>query len=184
MTISDHLDMVGVTLMASWRKTRKVNGDDLQLRIQNTIRPWKSGKFLPISQRGWSVNCYAYSKVWFRSKCIDLRICDTNSITSLCKSWIYQDLLVKPEEMILHRPHHHGGLGLHSVKYKALAGFITTFLQTAANPAYRQNLLHSVLFRKYILEETDVPGVPDTIPPYFTTEFFSIIRKVKVEIQC
>ena len=59
MTISDHLDMVGVTLMASWAKTRKINGDALQLRIQNTIRPWKAGKFLPITQRGWSINCYA-----------------------------------------------------------------------------------------------------------------------------
>ena len=58
MTISDHLDMVSVTLMASWAKTRKVNGDDLQLCIQNSIRPWKAGKFLPIAQRGWSINCY------------------------------------------------------------------------------------------------------------------------------
>ena len=151
MTISDHLDMVGVTLMASWHKTRKANGDALQLRIQNTIRPWKAGKFLPLTQRGWSVNTYALSKIWFRSKSIDLRVCDVNNITSSCKSWIYQDILVKPEEMILHRPHHHGGLGLHSVKYKALAGFITTFIQTAANPVYRQNLLHSALFRKYVL---------------------------------
>ena len=181
MTISDHLDMVGVTLMASWHKTRKANGDALQLRIQNTIRPWKAGKFLPLTQRGWSVNTYALSKIWFRSKSIDLRVCDVNNITSSCKSWIYQDILVKPEEMILHRPHHHGGLGLHSVKYKALAGFITKFIQTAANPVYRQNLLHSALFRKYVLEEIDVPGVPDTLPPYFTKDLFTIIKKVKSE---
>ena len=65
MTLSDHLDMVGVTLMATWVKTRKVNGDALQLKIQNTICPWKSGKFLPTTQRGRSLNCYALSKVWF-----------------------------------------------------------------------------------------------------------------------
>ena len=181
MTISDHLDMVGVTLMASWSKTRKVNGDALQLRVQNTIRPWKAGKFLPITQRGWSINCYALSKIWFRTKCIDLRVCDIKSITSSYKSWLYQDTLAKPEEMVLHRPHNHGGLGIHSVKYKALAGLITTFLQTAANPAFRTNLLHSLLFRKFILEEDDVPGVPDQLPPYFTQELFNIINTAKAD---
>ena len=80
--------------------------------------------------------------------------------------------------MVLHRPHDQGGLGLHSVKYKALAGFITSFLQTAANPRYHRNLLHSLLFRKYILEEDDVPGVPIQAPPYFSQELFTIIRNV------
>ena len=39
-------------------------------------------------------------------------MCDINRITSTYKSWLYQDMLCKPEEMVLHRPHHHGGLGL------------------------------------------------------------------------
>ena len=39
MTLSDHLDMVGVILMCSWSKTRKVNGDELQKREENTVRP-------------------------------------------------------------------------------------------------------------------------------------------------
>ena len=108
MTLSDHLDMVGVTLMASWAKTRKANGDALQLKVKNTINPWKAGKFLPKTQRGWSLNCYALSKVWFKAKSVDLRVADLKSITSSCKSWLYQDLLAKPEEMILHRPPHYG----------------------------------------------------------------------------
>jgi hypothetical protein len=37
MTLSDHLDMVGVTLMASWVKTRKANGDALQLNIKKIL---------------------------------------------------------------------------------------------------------------------------------------------------
>ena len=87
-------------------------------------------------------------------------------------------MFAKPEEMVLHRPHHYGGLGLHPVKYKALAGFITTFLQTAANPSFRPNLLHSLLYRKHVLGE-DVFGAPDTCPPYLSEEFFSIIKKSK-----
>ena len=180
MTLSDHLDMVGVTLMATWGKSRKANGDVLQQRIENTVRPWRSGKFMPVTQRGWSLNSYALSKVWFKTKCVDLRVCDIDNITKSCKSWLYQDMLAKPEPMILHRPHHHGGIGLHSVKYKAMAGFITTFLQTAANPSFQQNLLHSLLFRKYVLDE-DVPSAPNPPPPYFTQDLFNVIRKVKDE---
>ena len=81
MTLSDHLDMVGVTLMASWAKTRKVNGEAIQQRIDNTIRPWKAGKFMPVTQRGWSLNSFALSKIWFRTKCVELRVCDINKIT-------------------------------------------------------------------------------------------------------
>ena len=83
--------------------------------------------------------------------------------------------------MVLHWPHDHGFLELHSVKYKALVVFITTFLQTAANPVFRSNLLHSLLFRKYILEEDDVPGAPSQPPPYFTQELFNLIKAVKAE---
>ena len=82
--------------------------------------------------------------------------------------------------MILHRPHQHGGLGLHPVKYKAMAGYITTFIQTAANPKFQSNLLHSLLYRKHVLGE-DVPGAPNPPPPYLTPELFSTIRKVKEE---
>ena len=89
-------------------------------------------------------------------------------------------MLAKPEEFVLHRPHHSGGLGIHHVKYKALAGYITTFLQTAANPAFITNLLHSLLYKKFILGE-EVPCAPDPPPPYFSQEFFYIIRKAKEE---
>ena len=47
-------------------------------------------------------------------------------------------MFAKPKEMVLHRPHSYGGIGLQSVKYKALACYISTFMQTAANPTYRQ----------------------------------------------
>ena len=48
-----------------------------------------------------------------------------------------------------------------------MAGFITTFLQTAANPSFHQNLLHNLLYRKYVLHE-EVPEAPTPPPPYFS----------------
>jgi hypothetical protein len=151
MTLSDHLDMVGVTLKATWQQTRKVNGDALQQQVENTVRPWKAGKFMPITQRSWSLNSFALSKVWFRTRCVNLRECDFKKINSACKSWLYQDKFAKANEMVLHRHHSYGRLGLHSVKYKAMAGFITTFLQTAANLNFQPNLLHNLLYRKLYL---------------------------------
>ena len=79
MTLSDHLDMVGVTLLASWPKTRKANGDALQQRVENNVRPWKGGKFMPVT-----INNFALSKVWFRARCVDLRVCGMKNITSNC----------------------------------------------------------------------------------------------------
>ena len=98
MVLSDQLDMVGVILKATHTQTSKANGDELQSRVKNTIGPWQTGKFMPLTQRPWSVNCYALSKVWFRSYCIDLRLLDFSSINSKIKSWLYADQLIKPEE--------------------------------------------------------------------------------------
>ena len=60
MTISDHLEMLGVELRATWSQTRKANGDICQTRVGNTIRQWKAGKFMHLTQRSWSLNNTAY----------------------------------------------------------------------------------------------------------------------------
>ena len=59
-----------------------------------------------------------------------------------------------------------------------MAGFITTFLRTAANPSFHQNLLHNLLYRKYVLHE-EVPEAPTPPPPYFSQELFDTIREAK-----
>ena len=90
--LSDRLSMVGVELLASWQQTRKINNDELQSRVKSTIGAWKSGKFLPLACRPFSVNSYCLSKVWFRTHSVDLRVGDIQAISSVCKSWIYQDM--------------------------------------------------------------------------------------------
>ena len=37
MVLSDHLDMVGIQLMANYQKTRKLNCDNMQTKVQNII---------------------------------------------------------------------------------------------------------------------------------------------------
>ena len=105
---------------------------------------------------------YCLSKVWFKTHSVDLREMDYKSITSTIKSWIYADMLLKPEDLVLHRRVSEGGLGLHHVKIKAQAGLIRSFLETACMPQYKASLFHQLLFRYHILDEKSVgdPGFP------------------------
>ena len=178
MEISESLEIVGVELKALWSQSRKTNGDSIQSRVSNRINSWKSGKFMDLSCRPWSLNSYALSRVWFKCHTVDLRIADISGITSKIKSWLFQDLLEKPQEFVLYRPINMGGLGLQQVKYKALATLIKSFMETAANPAYRQNLLHSALYRYYVLKDDSIDKVPP-LPPYYSLNFFETIRQIK-----
>ena len=179
MLMSDHLDMVGVELRATHTQTRKVNGDIIQDRVQKIIGAWRSGKFMPLSQRPWSINTYCLSKVWYKSNVIDLRVADISSINSKVKSWLYADQFEKPEELIIFRPTSMGGLNMHNVKYKSLSMLIRSFLETAANPNYLHSLYHTALFNHHVLLDQSWPD--PGIPPYFSQEFFSTIRHVHLQ---
>ena len=165
MILSDHLDMVGVQLKATWTQTRKANCDIVQQRVTSTINGWKAGKFMPLVLRPWSVNSYVMSKVWFRCGSVDQRVGDISAINSSVKSWLYADLFEKPSEAVMCRPPSYGGLGVASVKHRALAVLIKTFLETAAIPKFRHSLLHSLMFRYHVLGDSSVPD-PGYLPYY------------------
>ena len=132
-----------------------------------------------LSMRSWSLNQHCLSKVWFRSHSVDLRVMDVSNITSSVKSWLYADQLIKPEELIMSRPPTFGGLGVHNVKWKAIAGLIRTFLETACIPKFQTSLYHSQLYRYHVLDDQSLsnPGYP----PFYNAEFFNIIRRVHRE---
>ena len=179
MVISDHLDMLGVQLKATWTQTRKANGDIIQQRVSNTINSWKAGKFMPLTMRPWSINSFVLAKVWFRCGSVDLRVGDINAINSSIKSWLYADLFEKPSEMVMCRPASYGGLGVSSVKFKAMAALIQTFMETSANPKFRKSLLHSAMYRYHVLSDTSIPN-PGYLPCY-PASFFDTIRRVHLE---
>ena len=106
--------MLGVELRSSWTLTRKINGETLQSRIENTISQWKSGTFMLLNMRRWSLN-----STRFRTHSMDIRIQDVKKITSLVKSWLYAYQFSKPEELVMYRPPSYRGLGILNVKKKA-----------------------------------------------------------------
>ena len=172
--LSDHLDFVGVELRDTFIQTRKANGDQLQSRIKNTVGPWKTGKFMPLTLRPYSANTYALSKVWFKCSSINLRVQDINTINSQVKGWLYQDCFEKPSETVLYRDSTDGGLGLFNVKIRSLALLIRSFLETALHPAFRHSLYHEALFRYHVLNDDSVPN--PGFPPYYDAEFFNTLK--------
>ena len=74
------------------------------------------------------------------------------------------------------RPASYGGLGVTSVKFKAQAILIKTFLETAAIPKFRHSLLHSNLFRFHVLGDRSIPN-PGYLP-YYQPSFFNTIKYV------
>ena len=177
MKLCKSLAMVGVDLTASWQGTRKKNNDELLKRVNTCIGAWKSGKFMPLVSRPFSINTFCTSKVWFRTGSIDLRAADIVAITSKLKSYCYQDLFQKPSEVLLYRRVEEGGLGLFHVKSKAQAHLISTFIQTAASIRYRTCLFHSWLFRFHVLGDTSLPDPGYT--PYYDRNFFDLIKYAK-----
>ena len=175
-SLSDHLDMLGVTLKATYIATRKVNGDELQERIKNVVGPWRSGKFMPLTMRPHSLNCYAFSKLWHKCTTTDLRVGDIMAINKQAESWLYADLLERPGELALYRHTSNGGLGLFNIQLRALANLINSFLETACNPKFRRNQYHEALFNHNVLENT--PSINLDIPPYFKGDFFPAIKRI------
>ena len=179
MSLSDHLDMLGVELRATWIQTRKANCDILQEKVDKTVRQWKSGKFMPLTMRPWSMNSYCLPKIWFKSHFVDLRQLDINKIHSHVKSWVYGDQFLKPEEKVLFRPPSYGGLGVHHAKLKAQAALTRSFLETACHPNFIHSLYHSNLYNFHVLRETSIPD--PGFPPFYPKDFFEKIREVHLE---
>ena len=96
VALSDHLDMVGVQLKATYAQTKKINGDALQDRVSKVVGPWKGGKFMSLTLRPSSLSCYCSSKLWFKCGSIDLRVADIKKITSNMRSWLFADQLEHP----------------------------------------------------------------------------------------
>ena len=177
LKLSDRLSMVGVELTATWQSTRKLNNDDLLDKVQKCIGSWRSGKFLPLVCRPFSINTFYLSKVWFRSGSVDLRAGDISAINSKIKSYCYQDMYQKPSEVLLFRTVEEGGLGLHHLQSKAQAHLIATFLQTVSGSHFQQSLFHSWLYRYHIESQTQLPDPGYT--PYYDKKFFTIIKEVE-----
>ena len=70
-----------------------------------------------------------------------------------------------------------GGLGVYNVKMRAMAMLLHAFLSQAISPCYKSNVYYTTLYRWHVLEDRDLPN--PGCPPYYSLNFFSIIRDVR-----
>ena len=169
--------MIGVKLFGSYQKTRQANFQDIVEKVQRTISHWKSGRFMPLVNRPYSLNLFCLSKVWFKCSSLNMRVSDINKISSSLKSFLFADQLEKPPEHVLCRSRKMGGLGLVNVESKATALLIKSFLETAINSNFLKSEYHEALYFWYVEERRDI--VQPIQPPYYNNEFFAIIKKTK-----
>ena len=109
---------------------------------------------------------------------IDMRVGDTNKITSTVKSWIYQPQLVKPQESLLYRDIKEGGLGLLNDMASAKANLIASFCQSALGKKGELNQYHHNIFRYYDLgDKINNPSKP----PWYSNSFFETIKNALKE---
>ena len=140
---------------------------------------WKSGKFMPFTSRSWSLNVYSLSKIWYRSACLDILLGDSTTMTSYMKGWLYQDMILKPQEFMLYRQPELGGIGLINIRIRALAMLIHTFLTLSVNPKFITNNYLQALFKWHVIGDREI--VDPGRPPYFSNNFFEIIKEVHLE---
>ena len=90
IAFSEHLDMLGVPLFASFKKTRQNSGEELKEKLRKKAGPW-STKNMPLLQRSFSTNCYLLPKVWYR--CIKFSITWLGSCQKYLKRKIFIRIL-------------------------------------------------------------------------------------------
>ena len=175
MSVVDQLCFLGLKLCRSSAKTRAVNGEDLTKRVKMAIAVYKNGRHSPLICRPYTINTYVMSKISYRSSIINLRSQDINNIQSAAKQWMYQQLLLKPQECLLFREVDQGGLGLIHTESRCLANLTRTFIQLSHPQSKYRSLFLNSLFRCYILNELE-PGKIKR-PPYYTVSFFDHIKE-------
>ena len=177
LQLTESLDYLGCKLYASYQATKNENGRILVKKVQDVTGSWKSGKFLALTSRPWSLNSFCLSKIWYRTACLEFKASDFDKIVSSMKSWLYQDCLLKPPEHVLYRDPKDGGLGLHHVKTRSKAILIHTFLAQTISSHYKRDHYLYALYRWHVLEDKDMinPGQP----PYYSDSFFDAIKHIK-----
>ena len=175
MEVVDHLNFLGVTLARTSSKSRAINSEILSKKVKSTMAMYKAGRHSPLVCRPYTVNTFVMSKICYRSSIINLRSKDIHSMQSSVKSWVTQNLLLKPPEVLLYRDVAEGGLGLIHTESRCTANLIRTFVEQAHPNSRFPNVYLNTLFRCFVLKE-DFPGGVKR-PPYFSERFFEIISE-------
>ena len=176
MSIVSEINMLGVTLGRNSSKSRAANGEELVKRVQKKLSIYKSGRFSPLTCKPFTANTYLLSKITHRCGVISMRAADTRKIQSLIKTWITQELLQKPPEMILFRDPAEGGLGLISVEARSTANLIKNFVDLGHEKSKHKTLYMSSVYRAFVSDEDDMRALVKR-PTFLPQVVYDVIKE-------
>ena len=104
------------------------------------------------------------------------------AITKSIKSWLYQDLYLRPIDQALYRPIESGGLGLIHVQSWCQALIIRSFLETAINQNFKRSYTNTELFLQKVMEEE--PCFHVELNPIYNVKFFDLIKSIMKGSPC
>ena len=179
VAVVEELDFLGCILGKSNPKSRALNGEFLKKKVKNTIASFKAGRHMPLVCRPYAINTYILSKISYKSAIFNLRVQDINSINSMTKQYLTQDLLLKPPEALVYRDSDQGGLGLVHAGARAMANLLNCFIQQSHPRSRFPNLYLNSVYRCYVLGELSEDKVKK--PPFYSNEFFQFINEARAE---
>ena len=131
LQVTDHLDILGVSIYENWRKTQKENGSKIVNKVNRVADKWKGGRFYDYLLRPHIVNTYLYSNVWYAASVVDFQLGHLDEIQKKGNHYVHADCFLKPQNVANYLPRNQMGLGIVHIRTKTLALFIKNLLLEA-----------------------------------------------------
>ena len=116
-------------------------------------------------------NVYLLSKISHKAAAVHLRSTDVKKLQSAIRSWVTQELLRKPKEVLLYRSTEEGGLGLVNVHARAMANLTRSFLQSVHTSSYML-----AIFKAFVKEEEEAKQFVKK-PSFFPDSMYVLIKE-------
>ena len=119
LQLTDHLDILGIKIFESWRKTQRENGAKIVQKVKLVGDRWKGGRFYDFLLRPHMVNTYLFSNVWYAAGVIDIQLGHLDDIQKKGNQFVHSDCFLKPQNVTNYLKKDNMGLGLVHVRTKA-----------------------------------------------------------------
>ena len=177
MKVVDYINLLGVKLARTTTKTREINGSELVTSVQSKLNHFKAGRHSDLVLKPHSANCYLLSKISHKAGAVHLRSTDVKKLQSCIRSWVSQELLKNPPEVLLYRDPSEGGLGLVNVHARAMANLIKNFLHMV-----HESLYMCTVYKAFVLEEEECKALVRK-PSFFPEIVYELTKEAITDMR-
>ena len=136
--------------------------------VQSKLNHFKTGRHTSLVLKPHLANVYLLSKISHKSAAVHLYKNDVQKLQYAIKSWVSQELLKKPKELLLFRNKEDGGLGLVNVQARAMANLTRSFLQSVLSSSYSL-----AIYNAFVQEEEDAKQLVKK-PSFYPESMFTL----------